>query len=123
MSSRLDKSWIVRASYQTPEADHCVDVFSRPGGTFGFEEFRRDPEDLGAWTPASYYSRREYSTLDAARIAAEQAVPWLPRIPDFRRHRGPYNRPLQPAAVTTCAKATAKGACSSGCRLIGGSWW
>jgi len=27
--------------------DRCVDVFARPDGTFGFEEFRRDPEDMG----------------------------------------------------------------------------
>ena len=46
MSSRLDKSWTVLASHQTPEADRCVDIFSRPDGTFGFEEFRRDPEDM-----------------------------------------------------------------------------
>lgn len=40
MSSRLDKSWTVLASHQTPEADRCVDVFSRSDGTFGFEEFQ-----------------------------------------------------------------------------------
>jgi hypothetical protein len=82
MSSHLDKSWTVLASYQTPEADRCVDVFSRPDGTFGFEEFRRDPEDMGAWTPVSYYSGREYPTADAARIAAQQAVPWVSSILD-----------------------------------------
>lgn len=80
MSSRLEKSWTVLASHQTPEADRCVDVFSRPDGTFGFEEFRRDPEDLGAWTPISYYSRHEYPTADAARIAAQRAVPWLSSV-------------------------------------------
>jgi hypothetical protein len=82
MSSRLDKSWTVVASHQTPEADRCVDVFSRPDGTFGFEEFRRDPEDMGAWTPISYYSRHEYPTVDAARIAAQRAVRWLSSILD-----------------------------------------
>jgi hypothetical protein len=30
-------------------------VFARPDGSFGFEEFRRDPEDVGAWTPVSYF--------------------------------------------------------------------
>ena len=82
MSSRLDKSWTVLASHQTPEADRCVDVFSRPDGTFGFEEFRRDPEDMGAWTPINYYSRHEYPTADAARRAAQQAVRWLASILD-----------------------------------------
>jgi hypothetical protein len=86
MSARLDKSWIVLASYQTPEADRCVDVFSRPDGTFGFEEFRRDPEDLGVWTPTSYYARQGYPTIDAARVAAQQAAPWLAHIPAFRQH-------------------------------------
>jgi hypothetical protein len=82
MSSRLDKSWTVLASYQTLEADRCVDLFSRPDGTFGFEEFRRDPEDMGAWTLVSYYSRLEYPTTGAARAAARRAVPWLAGILD-----------------------------------------
>ena len=48
MSARLDPSWKVVASPSTPAIDRCVDVFRRPDGTFGFEEFRCDPEDMGA---------------------------------------------------------------------------
>ena len=77
MSSRLDNSWMVLASHQTDEGDRCVDTFSRPDGTFGFEEFRRDPEDMGAWTPVSYFSGREYSTEDEAVTEAMRLVPWL----------------------------------------------
>ena len=77
MSARLDKSWMVLASHQTPGADRCVDLFSRPDGTFGFEEFRRDPEDMGAWTPVAYFSDREYATADAAMAAAQMSVRWL----------------------------------------------
>jgi streptogramin lyase len=77
MSSRLDPSWRVLASYQTPEGDRCVDVFARPEGTFGFEEFRRDPEDLGAWTPIAYHSRREFPTEVIATDAARAAIQWL----------------------------------------------
>lgn len=77
MSSRLDRSWMVLASHETPQRDRCVDVFARPDGTFGFEEFRRDPEDLGAWTPISYFSGLEYPTAEAAVVAARAAVPWL----------------------------------------------
>jgi hypothetical protein len=77
VSSRIDRSWTVLASHQTSEANRCVDVFSRPDGTFGFEEFRRDPEDLGTWTPVSYFSGRAYATEAQARAAAIQAVPWL----------------------------------------------
>ena len=77
MSSRLDNSWMVLASYQTDEANRCVDIFSRPDGTYGFEEFRRDPEDMGAWTPVSYYSGREYPTESEVLAAAKSAVSWL----------------------------------------------
>ena len=78
MSSRLDKSWTVLASHQTLEADRCVDVFSRPDGTFGFEEFRRDPEDMG-------HGRRS-ATIRAANIRPLTPRELLPgrRCPGFR---------------------------------------
>jgi hypothetical protein len=82
MSARIDKSWTVLASYQTPEADRSVDVFARPDGTFGFEEFRKDPEDMGAWTPISYFSGMTYPTADEAVSAARAAVPWLSQVLD-----------------------------------------
>ena len=77
MSSRLDKSWTVLASHQTDEANRCVDIFSRPNGTFGFEEFRRDPADMGAWTAVSYFSGHEYPAESNAVAAARGAVSWL----------------------------------------------
>jgi hypothetical protein len=77
MSSRLDPSWLILASHQTHEANRCVDIFSRPDGTFGFEEFRRDPEDMGTWTPVSYYSGRSYPTEADTILAARAAVAWL----------------------------------------------
>jgi hypothetical protein len=80
VSSRLDKSWRVLTSHQTPEGDRCVDVFWRPDGSFGFEEFRKDPEDMGAWTPVAYFSGRAFTTEDAARAAAKHVVPWLTRV-------------------------------------------
>ena len=82
MSARLDPSWKVLASPSTPSVDRCVDIFSRPDGTFGFEEFRREPEDMGSWTPIAYFSAREYSSEHEALAAARAAVPWLPAILD-----------------------------------------
>jgi hypothetical protein len=69
-------------SPSTPAADRCVDIFRRPDGTFGFEEFRRDPEDMGRWTPIAYYSTREYATEAHALAAAREAVPWLSAVLD-----------------------------------------
>ncbi len=82
MSARLDPSWSVLASPSTPTVDRCVDIFVRPEGTFGFEEFRRDPEDMGAWTPVTYSSTGEYGTQADAMAAARDAVSWLPAVLD-----------------------------------------
>jgi hypothetical protein len=35
----------VLRSIETDDAARCVDLFVRPDGTFGFEEYRRDIED------------------------------------------------------------------------------
>ena len=77
MSRRIDKSWVVFRSIENAEHDRCVDLFSRPDGSFGFEEFRRDVEDAGAWTPVAYYSVAAYSSTDDALKAAASSVAWL----------------------------------------------
>ena len=77
MSRRIDKSWVVFESVENREHDRCVDFFSRPDGSFGLEEFRRDLEDAGNWTPVAYYSATPYESAAAALAAGERAVPWL----------------------------------------------
>jgi hypothetical protein len=77
LSGRIDKSWIVLASLETEDGLRCVDLFRRPNGTFGYEEFRRDPEDRGAWTPVRFASGLSYASLEQARAAAGAAVVWL----------------------------------------------
>ena len=78
MSRRIDKSWTVLKSIETDDGHRCVDLFRRPDGTFGYEEFRRDPEDQGAWTPMRFASALIYASLDEARAAATAAVAWMP---------------------------------------------
>lgn len=77
MSKRIDPSWVVFASIENDEHDRCVDLFFRPDNSFGFEEFRRDVEDAGAWTPTANYSALAYPTADLAYAAAERSVHWL----------------------------------------------
>jgi hypothetical protein len=77
MSQRIDKSWTVLSSLETDDGRYCVDLFCRPDGSFGYEEFRRDPEDQGRWTAVSFASGLRYPSLDAARSAASAAVAWL----------------------------------------------
>lgn len=83
MSRRIDPSWVVLASLENAQSDRCVDVFVRPDGSFGFEEFRRDVEDRGAWTPVRFHSAQAYPTQDAAHTAARRAVRWLAKADDL----------------------------------------
>lgn len=77
MSRRIDRSWIVFDSIENGEHDRCVDLFRRPDGSFGFEEFRRDVEDAGGWTPVAYHSGVAYPTREAAWSVAIERVAWL----------------------------------------------
>jgi hypothetical protein len=77
MSLRIDKSWTVFDSIESGEHDRCIDLFGRPDGSFGFEEFRRDVEDAGVWTPVAYYSGAAYASKEAALQAAVRSVAWL----------------------------------------------
>ncbi len=77
MSRRIDKSWIVFVSIENPDHDRCVDFFSRPDGSYGFEEFRRDVEDGGQWTPVQYYSGMSYRSRADALASAERSIHWL----------------------------------------------
>jgi len=90
MSQRIERSWVVFASVENAEHDRCVDVFYRPDQTFGFEEFRRDVEDAGAWTPVQFFSGEVYASSDEAYQAAELMVPWLAEVlaiaPSLRKH-------------------------------------
>jgi hypothetical protein len=57
---RIDKSWVVFAIIENNEHARCVDIFVRPDKSFGFEEFQRDVEDAGNWTPTAYFSSLTY---------------------------------------------------------------
>jgi hypothetical protein len=64
-------------SLHNDEVDRCVDVLRNDDGTFGFKEFRRDPEDRGGWMLVSYNPRTIYGTEAEAVAAAKAAVVWL----------------------------------------------
>jgi hypothetical protein len=85
ISQRIDPTWIVVASIENDAHDRCVDLFLRPDGSYGFEEFRRDVEDGGAWTPVAFYSHAAWDSREAAQYAAARAVAWLPAA--LRRQR------------------------------------
>ena len=67
----------VVTSLHNDDVDRCVDIVRHPDGTFGFKEFRRDPEDSGGWTLIAYNPRAAYASEGEAIAAARAAVAWL----------------------------------------------
>ena len=67
----------VLTSLENSSGDHCVDIFVRTDGTFGFEEYRRDPEDASGWFSLHRYSRQVFSTAEDALPEAKSRVAWI----------------------------------------------
>ncbi len=63
----------------------CVDVFMRPDGTFGFDEFRRDTEDLRGWFSVGHFGGRVFPTAEAALSDARKTVEWLDGTAGLKR--------------------------------------
>ena len=64
-------------SFNFEDELRCVDVFVRPDGTFGFEEYRRDPEDGRGWFPIGFHAEQRFATSAAALMGAILQVHWL----------------------------------------------
>jgi hypothetical protein len=67
----------VIACIESPARDHCVDFFVRDDGTFGFEEYRRDHEDMGGWFSLHRYSHQVFTTDQDALAQAKATVAWM----------------------------------------------
>ena len=73
------KSTVLR-SIETPDGARCVDLFKRPDGTFGFEEYRRDSEDPQGWFVIGQHAGQVHGSSHEALDAAARAIPWLADI-------------------------------------------
>ena len=58
----------------------CVDIFRRPDGSYGFDEFRRDPEDSRGWFSIGHHAGRVYQTAEAALADARKDIGWLDAV-------------------------------------------
>jgi hypothetical protein len=67
----------VLRSIETDDAGRCVDLFVRPDGSFGFEEYRRDFEDGRGWYPIGFHASARYETEDGALQDALAEIAWL----------------------------------------------
>jgi hypothetical protein len=71
-----DKNIVMR-SIETDDGIRCVDIFRRPNGTFGFEEYRRDVEDGRGWYRIGYHAEKVYETSEQALGDAIIQISWL----------------------------------------------
>jgi len=67
----------VLTSLENSAGDHCVDIFVRADGTFGFEEYRRDSEDLTGWFSLHRYAHQMFATAEDALAEAKSRVAWI----------------------------------------------
>lgn len=68
---------LVLRSINAEGGDRCVDIFQRPDGTVGFEEYRRDVEDGRGWFAVGHHSARAFADAASAVDAAAATVAWL----------------------------------------------
>ena len=72
--AHIDK--VVR-SYNFDGDMRCVDIFLRPDGSFGFQEYRRDVEDQRGWFALGVWSSRRFDTAFEAEAEARRVVEGL----------------------------------------------
>jgi hypothetical protein len=65
------------ATVHSDDAHRCVKVIKQPDGTFGFQEFRREPEDAGGWMLVAENSGATLATERQALAAARSSIAWL----------------------------------------------
>lgn len=67
----------VLASFEDAFRSHCVDIFVRADGTFGFEEYRSEVDGSGSWQSLGRYSRLSFGSGAQALDEAQLRVAWL----------------------------------------------
>ena len=74
----------VLASFENRFGSHCVDIFVRENGTFGFEEFRGEADGSGRWESLGRHSQLSFASGEEALLDAEQRVAWLENTGPWR---------------------------------------
>ena len=67
----------VLASFENPDGTHCLDIFTRDDGSFGFEEFRGESDGAARWQSLAKYASLSFASGEAALSEAKRRVPWI----------------------------------------------
>ena len=69
---------VVTRSINSAEGLRCVDIFRREDNSFGFEEYRKDPEANEGWIKIGFFGEvTKFASEDEAFDEACETIPWL----------------------------------------------
>ena len=77
----MAKPRVIR-SVESSDGLRCIDIFRRDDGSYGFEEFRRDPEDRSGWRPIGGFGALRFADGEAAMQCGRQHLGWLSEVAD-----------------------------------------
>ena len=55
----------------------CIDFFIRKNKTFGYQEYRKDPENISEWYRIGYYDYKVFLNKDDAYQDAKKTIVWF----------------------------------------------
>ena len=72
------KQPVVTKSISSNEGLRCIDIFRREDNSFGFEEYRKDPEANEGWIKIGFFEEvTKFASEDEAFDEACETIPWL----------------------------------------------
>jgi hypothetical protein len=76
----VQKNLVIRSFNLDEGETRCVDIFRRPDGSYGFGEYRREPEDGRGWFAIGTYASRSFKTESDAAANAKASIRWLASV-------------------------------------------
>ena len=71
------KDQVVINSINNDDNNLCIDFFIRNNNTFGYQEYRKDPENMTEWYRIGNYDHKIFLTKDEAYQDAKKTIVWL----------------------------------------------
>ena len=71
------KDQVVINSINNDDNNLCIDFFIRNNNTFGYQEYRKDPENTSEWYRIGNYDYKVFSNKDDAYNDAKKTIVWF----------------------------------------------
>ena len=71
------KDQVVINSINNDNNSLCIDFFIRNNKTFGYQEYRKDPENISEWYTIGNYDYKVFLNKDDAYHDAKKTIVWF----------------------------------------------